>query len=73
MSACRPAPPLGSWPDRQRTTGLEVGFFMACELITKQRWRDAAVVRLTAAAALAGHRTIDPSGIRLFRLQPSLW
>jgi|TARA_A100001391_G_scaffold200702_3_gene185872 hypothetical protein len=46
---------------------------MACELITKQRWRDAAVVRLTAAAALAGHRTIDPSGIRLFRLQPSLW
>ena len=25
MSACRPAPPLGSWPERQRTTGREQG------------------------------------------------
>jgi len=45
---------------------------MACELITKQRWRDVAVVR-PASAALAGHRASDPADIRLFRLQPSLW
>jgi len=29
---------------------------MACELITKPRWRDAAVVRRSATAAIAGHR-----------------
>src|SRR5690606_10114478 len=32
MSACRPAPPEGSWPDRQRTMGREVVLFMAREL-----------------------------------------
>ncbi|MCY1436352.1 hypothetical protein D9M71_524720 [compost metagenome] len=35
MSACRPAPPLGSWPERQRTTGREGYLFMAVELTSK--------------------------------------
>ncbi|VXB30080.1 conserved hypothetical protein [Pseudomonas sp. 8AS] len=56
MSACRPAPPLGSWPDRQRTTGRELCLFMARELTTKP---------------VLPPRGIDPAAHeRLPRLQP---
>ncbi|MCY1431746.1 hypothetical protein D9M71_477220 [compost metagenome] len=35
ISAWRPAPPLGSWPERQRTTGRELVVFMVGELTIK--------------------------------------